>query len=288
MMASDGSSPGATPPRWVATELGTRVISAVVLGVVALGTASYGGWPFALFWLAAGVAVAVEWITVTGVKPRPVLFGLLGGGLAVLTALLLLQAEWTASLGAAGLILALTLILGRSGRDRAWAAAGFVYAAVIALIPPLVRADPALGLVGLLWMFALVWTTDVAAYFTGRRLGGPKLWPRVSPKKTWSGFIGGVVAGTLAGLVVVSVAGAFGWTAPAGLVEVGIATALASAASQLGDLGESALKRKFSVKDSSHLIPGHGGVMDRVDGFWAVAALVGLGLAGVRLAQGAA
>ena len=287
-MVSDGSSPGATPSRWISTELGTRVISAVVLGLLALGTAYYGGWPFALFWLAAGLAVAVEWVTVTGVEPRRVLFGLLGGGLAVLTGMYLFQAGLGASLGVAGLVLALVLLVARAGRDRAWAACGFVYAAVIAIIPPLVRDHAALGLVGLLWMFAVVWTTDVAAYFTGRRLGGPKLWPSVSPKKTWSGFMGGLIAGTLAGLAVVWVAESLGWAAPAGLAFIAAATAVASAASQLGDLGESALKRKFNVKDSSHLIPGHGGVMDRIDGFWAVAALMGVGLAGMRLAQGTA
>jgi phosphatidate cytidylyltransferase len=287
MMVSDGSSSGATPPRWVATELGTRVISAVVLGVVTLAAASYGGWPFALFWLAAGIAVAVEWINMTGTEPRAILLGVLGVGLAVLTGAVLLEAGPAFWLGAAGAVLLLTVLVGRSGGDRLWAAAGFIYAAILTVVPPLVRDNPALGLVGLLWMFALVWTTDVAAYFTGRRLGGPKLWPRVSPKKTWSGFMGGLIAGTLAGVIVVMAAEELGWRSPAGLLVIGLVTAVASAASQLGDLGESALKRTFNVKDSSHLIPGHGGVMDRLDGFWAVAALVGLGLVGMRLVQGA-
>jgi phosphatidate cytidylyltransferase len=132
-------------------------------------------------------------------------------------------------------------------------------------------------------MFAVVWTTDIAAYFTGRRLGGPKLWPRVSPKKTWSGFIGGVVVGTLAGLLVTVLGQRFGWTAPGSLILVTLGSAVAAVASQLGDLGESAMKRRFDVKDSSHLIPGHGGVMDRLDGFWAVAVLVGLGFLSHRL-----
>jgi phosphatidate cytidylyltransferase len=127
--------------------------------------------------------------------------------------------------------------------------------------------------------------TDIAAYFTGRRLGGPKLWPRVSPKKTWSGFTGGLVAGTAAGLLVLQVAKAAGWTAPAGFVTVAAASVVASVASQLGDLAESALKRGFEVKDSSHLIPGHGGVMDRLDGFWAVALLFGAGFAVAYLAR---
>jgi phosphatidate cytidylyltransferase len=138
----------------------------------------------------------------------------------------------------------------------------------------------------MLWMFAVVWTSDVAAYFTGRGLGGPKLWPAVSPKKTWSGFFGGLVGGTLAGLMVVSAATGLGWLPVAPLWAVALASALASVASQAGDLGESALKRRFGVKDSGQLIPGHGGAMDRLDGFWAVAVLAALGLAGAELAAG--
>jgi phosphatidate cytidylyltransferase len=234
------------------------------------------------------IAVAAEWVNMTGVQPRLPLLVVLGVGLAVLSGLFLAGAGLSLYAGATAVTLLIAAGLARSGRDRTWALAGFAYAAIISLVPPLVRDNPALGLVGLLWMFALVWTTDVAAYFTGRRLGGPKLWPRVSPKKTWSGFVGGLLAGTAAGVAVVAVAQRLGWTAPAGLWAIGLATALASAASQLGDLGESAMKRKFDVKDSSHLIPGHGGVMDRLDGFWAVAALLGLTLAGLRLSQGGA
>jgi phosphatidate cytidylyltransferase len=171
----------------------------------------------------------------------------------------------------------------RTAPDRLWAVTGLIYAAVISLVPPLVREQPDLGLVGLLWMFAVVWTTDIAAYFTGRRLGGPKLWPRVSPKKTWSGFIGGVAAGSVAGILVTVAGQRFGWNPPVGLGLVALGSAVACIASQLGDLGESALKRRYDVKDSSHLIPGHGGVMDRLDGFWAVAFLVGLGFLAHRV-----
>jgi phosphatidate cytidylyltransferase len=185
------------------------------------------------------------------------------------------------------LVTAATLVLGvavaRTARGRLWTVLGLLYAVVIAVVPPLVREHPDLGLVGLLWMFAVVWTTDIAAYFTGRRLGGPKLWPRVSPKKTWSGFVGGVAAGTLAGILVTLAGQRFGWRPPAGIGLIALGTAVASVASQLGDLGESALKRKYDVKDSSHLIPGHGGVMDRLDGFWAVAFLVGLGFVAWRV-----
>jgi phosphatidate cytidylyltransferase len=134
-------------------------------------------------------------------------------------------------------------------------------------------------------MFGVVWTTDIAAYFTGRALRGPKLAPAISPNKTWSGFVGGLIGATLVGVLVVHVGRRFGAEVQIGLVAVAIGSALASVTSQLGDLAESGLKRRFGAKDSGHLIPGHGGAMDRLDGFAAVALLCGVALAGSRLAR---
>jgi phosphatidate cytidylyltransferase len=258
------------------------VASALVLGLIALVATYSGGWLFALFWLIAGTAVLAEWISMTRVEPKLPVQIVLGAALGILTFLYLVQAELAAFAAVAGGAVLLGSILERRARDRLWALAGFFYAAVISLVPPVVRDQPELGLVGLLWMFAVVWTTDIAAYFTGRRFGGPKLWPQVSPKKTWSGFSGGLLAGVLSGVLVAVISERFGWVPPAPLGIVAGVSALASVASQLGDLGESALKRRFDVKDSSHLIPGHGGVMDRLDGFWAVALLLGLTLLGAR------
>jgi phosphatidate cytidylyltransferase len=127
-------------------------------------------------------------------------------------------------------------------------------------------------------MFGVVWSTDIAAYFTGRLIGGPKLFLRISPKKTWSGFWGGTIAGTLAGLAVAEVGRASGINLPFDRFAVAMLSAAASILGQIGDLAESGLKRHFDVKDSSHLIPGHGGVMDRLDAFWAVCVVVMLGL----------
>jgi phosphatidate cytidylyltransferase len=274
---SDGSSP-VPPPRWLATELGTRFASAVVLGLATLFLTYYGGWPFALLWLAAGIAVLVEWITTTRIANKGLLQVILGGGLAALAILRLVDTPFSAMILVAGAIVTVGMILARTGRDRLWVPAGFAYAAVIGLVPPIVRDHPALGLTGVLWMFAVTWATDVFAYFAGRHFGGPKLWPRVSPKKTWSGFTGGLLGAVVCGVAVVAGATSLGWMPLASLAMVALVSAFASVASQLGDLGESALKRHFDVKDSGHLIPGHGGVMDRVDGFWAVCALVGLAL----------
>ena len=122
-----------------------------------------------------------------------------------------------------------------------------------------VRFDPVWGFTALMFVLLIVWVTDIGGYFAGRGIGGPKLWPRVSPKKTWAGAIGGFAA---------SVAVAAGFAA-FGLGKTGpilLLGALLSIASQFGDLFESAVKRRFGVKDSSHIIPGHGGLLDRLDG----------------------
>lgn len=266
-------------------ELIARVASAVVLIPVALVAAYWGGWPFALFWLAAGVAMMVEWTNMTRVEPLRPVQTVFGVGLAVLTALFLMGTDLAASVAAALAFLVAGTLLARGGMGRVWAASGFFYAAIIVVVPPLVRAHPNLGLIGLLWMFAVVWATDIAAYFTGRALGGPKLWPAVSPKKTWSGFLGGLFAGALGGFLIAWGSQRLGLMPPFSLRNTILLSMVASVASQLGDLGESALKRHCDVKDSSHLIPGHGGVMDRLDGFWAVSLILGLVLLIIRLAE---
>jgi phosphatidate cytidylyltransferase len=122
--------------------------------------------------------------------------------------------------------------------EPGWVAAGLAYAAVIAIVPPLVREDPRLGIAAILWMFAVVWFTDIAAYFTGRALGGPKLCPAVSPKKTWSGFLGGLAAAIVAGAAVAMIASRFGWQPPVSLPVVVLVSGVASVLSQIGDLGQ--------------------------------------------------
>lgn len=240
----------------------------------ALLTAYWGGWPFALFWLAAGIAIMVEWTRMTGAEPLRLVQGVLAFGLAVLTGLFLTDASIGLFVAAALFFLAAAVLATRGTANRIWSAASFLYAAPIVLVPPIVRDHLELGILGLLWMFAVVWATDIAAYFTGRSLGGPKLCPPISPKKTWSGFIGGILAAAAAGFLVAWGGERFGLSLPFGLLGISILSVIASVASQIGDLGESALKRHCNVKDSSHLIPGHGGVMDRLDGFWAVCLIV--------------
>ena len=165
----------------------------------------------------------------------------------------------------------------RPHRDRqanapGWAVAGILYAAIVVICPVMLRRDPQAGFAALLFLFATVWSTDILAYLTGRRIGGPLLWPAVSPKKTWAGALGGLAGGVVAGSIV---AYASAGTHP---VVGGVLATVLSIAAQGGDLLESSVKRRFGAKDASALIPGHGGVMDRVDGLLvaaSVAAVIG-------------
>ncbi|WP_243368495.1 phosphatidate cytidylyltransferase [Microvirga solisilvae] len=272
----DTTEGSALPSKAPTSELKKRVLSAIVMIALALGAAWWGGWPFALFWLAAGIAMMVEWTDMTKVEPRRAVQAVFGLGLVALTFIYLSGAGFTIGVVTAVVFVAIGTLLAKGKQNKLWTAFGFVYAAVIVLVPPMVRAYPEIGLLGLIWMFGVVWATDIAAYFTGRALGGPKLCPSISPKKTWSGFLGGLFAAALAGLLVAWVGGRWGLDHSFGLWSVVALSMVASIASQIGDLGESALKRHCDVKDSSHLIPGHGGVMDRLDGFWAVSLILGI------------
>jgi phosphatidate cytidylyltransferase len=162
--------------------------------------------------------------------------------------------------------------------NPAWALAGVVYSALLFLAPFILRSDPTFGVAAILALFAIVWTTDIAGYFAGRAIGGPKLAPSISPKKTWSGAIAGLVGS----MIVIAIGAKF--LVSTNAIALLLVAALLSVVSQAGDLGESALKRRFNVKDSSQVIPGHGGVMDRLDGFWAAAlcgALIGMARGGL-------
>jgi len=217
------------------SNLTLRIISSAVMAPVTVAVAWFGGVPFVLFWTAAASIVLWEW---------------------------------------SRLVIGSTQAIRGYRWFAAWMIAGFAYASALLLAPVVLRHDPALGLDAILFVFAVVWATDIAAYFAGRAIGGPKLWAAISPNKTWSGAIGGAVGGVAAGIAVTAMAGL-------DLAPMLVLVALAlSAASQAGDLLESAIKRQFGAKDASQIIPGHGGLMDRLDGFLtAVLAAVMVGVA---------
>jgi len=247
-----------------------RVCSALVLVPLAIGTAHLGGWPFALFWSLAALGVFWEWSALVAGDGRRAVF-MAGGTALVVSCGLAAVGRFTGALvvAATGMVAAAAMA---PARQRGWAAGGVPYAGAIGIAPIALRSDSEAGFVAVIFLFAIVWTTDIVAYFVGRLIGGPKLLPRVSPKKTWSGAIGGLAAAVLAALAVAKAAGL------SGLLSIALVAAALSCVAQAGDLFESRLKRRFGAKDSSHLIPGHGGLMDRLDGFVfaaAVAALIG-------------
>lgn len=240
------------------SELGRRVASGLVLAIVAIGALWAGGWVFAGLAAMAGVAVAWEWSAmVRRVSLDAVLIVQVAGILiAVVLAVAGLPALSLVTIAIAA-ILSLLLEFGSRGH---MAALGVLYAGLPVVALTWIRGADAAGFRAALLLVLVVVATDTGAYFTGRALGGPKLMPSVSPGKTWSGLIGGAALAML-------VAGAFGVLVlgvySARLMVVG---AILAVVSQIGDLVESALKRAHGVKDSSAIIPGHGGVMDRIDG----------------------
>jgi phosphatidate cytidylyltransferase len=243
-----------------------RVIAALVLAPTAIAVAYVGGWLWTTLVTLAAIGLYVEWLTIVGAarETRVVASGAVALAIA---GLCLAQGRIDAALVV--LVLGLAAVAWLSPVRRAWTAMGFFYAGAAQFASVLVRLDQAYGFVALMLILLVVWVTDIGGYFAGRGFGGPKLWPRVSPKKTWAGAVGGF----LASLVISGGFAAFdlGKTGPMLLLG-----AVLSIASQLGDLFESAVKRRFGVKDSSHIIPGHGGLMDRLDGFVAAVILAAI------------
>ncbi|HWT31642.1 MAG TPA: phosphatidate cytidylyltransferase [Propylenella sp.] len=258
------------------SELRTRIVSAVVLAPVALATMFLGGIVFAFLVVLVAVIAFWEWTSITGaVEPFWLRIGCLVFLAVGLFAVAWSRTDWALILiGGPALV---SLIAGYRLPSPLWTGVGLAYVAIpCAGFIVLRRAEPD-GLAAILYVLIVVWATDIAAYFGGRALGGAKLWARVSPKKTRSGALSGLAAAVVAGGIVV-------WLSSAGAVIAGLVLAAPlSVASQAGDLLESALKRRFGVKDSGRIIPGHGGVLDRIDGLFAAAALawflaaVGLG-----------
>ena len=265
-----------------------RTASALVLAPLAIGLAFVGGWIFTAACTVTAGLVLWEWSRlVAGVDGECATCALVLGLPALIGAAVLAQLDIPA--GAIGVIAAaaafasqgtLGLAYRRNRHSCLWAAAGILYAAIVAMCPIWLRRDPQMGFAALLFLFATVWATDIFAYFTGRGFGGPLLAPRLSPKKTWSGAVGGLAGGVVAGVLV---AYASARTHPAA---AGVLALILSIAAQGGDLFESSVKRRFGAKDTSALIPSHGGVMDRVDGFL-VAALVAVVIGSLRFGAAA-
>jgi len=255
------------------SNLGLRILSALVLVPLALAAAYAGNWPFAIFWTLAALLVLWEWIKLIAGDGHLLMFSSCGTAIVV-AGLIAMRPRPIAAMLLVVLGALASLIFAPPLR-RTWIAGGVAYAGVMLLAPLYLRLDPQYGLEAILLLFAVVWSTDVLAYFTGRTLGGPKLCPPISPKKTWSGAVAGVLGGVLAAIALQRIFAQVGWGTfnPVAWSGLGL---LLSVAAQAGDLLESWIKRRFGAKDTGALIPGHGGVMDRLDGFWAAALIAGL------------
>jgi phosphatidate cytidylyltransferase len=257
------------------SSLRLRILSALVLAPIAIAAAWFG-WP----WLAivaaiAGAVMAWEWaclcragrIGVSGMV-------LIGAVLAAIGAAAAAQAAAGVALAIGVSLLGAAIVFGAArlerGGDPCWLALGALWIALPCVLLLWLAPIGGAGRSTVLWIFAIVWATDIGAYGFGRWLGGPLLAPRWSPRKTWTGLIGGVGCAALAGWATARILGS------SAVLPLVLASAGLAIVEQFGDLAESVAKRRFGVKDSSGLIPGHGGLLDRLDGLLAVVPAVAL------------
>lgn len=249
------------------SDLLVRTVSAAVLLVVALGAAYFGGITAGVVAGAFALAVVLEWGAITGTSSdRSFPFAVVVALAVAASGFGMIAVAWAMALATAAIAAAYT--------RGVWLPAGVIYASVLGIGLVVLRLAPEFGLTALIFLLSVVWATDSGAFFAGRTIGGPKLAPKISPKKTWAGAIGGVAAAVAAGVVAAWLTGI-----PVTFGLICVAFGL-SVFCQLGDLFESWIKRRFGAKDSGHTIPGHGGVMDRVDGLtFAAFAAIAIGTA---------
>ena len=256
-------------------DLRTRILTAIILIPLALYAVYAGSWPFQVFLIVVGAGLLMECSRLIHPDIKPVWWGSASLYLALLV---ILDLSLSALFGAWAAGVIMLMLLHMSGRESARAVMiAFVYCGGFIIAFKWLRGDSPAGFLICLFIFAIVWSTDIFAYFVGRLIGGPKLWPAVSPSKTWAGAIGGASAAMLISLAFINL------FQGVGSILFVLMALMTSVASQAGDLWESALKRRAGVKDSGNLLPGHGGIFDRVDGLIAAVWVVMLILLFINL-----
>lgn len=255
MIEATGSPQGAN---W--RDLGIRTLSSAILIPAVLVDVWLGDAWFHLLVALLAVMMAHEWTNI--VHERSSSQFALHAAAALCGAFLPMSHGWETSLAVISVILVLSIALAMAQHRRLnlWVMSGVAYVGLPAMAFVILRGENQSGMLAIMWLFAVVWAADICAYFAGRIIGGPKLAPRISPKKTWAGLVGAIAGGAAAGAAV-----AYG-TGLADIALLGLLGGALAIVEQSGDLFESALKRHYGVKDSGRLIPGHGGVLDRVDG----------------------
>jgi phosphatidate cytidylyltransferase len=264
-------------------EVLVRTISGVTLGVFVLVLTWFGGIGFRLLSVAIMVMVFFEWFRIVQTKTLSRRIWVVGCATMVAVGVFLLAGSALLAISLAACGAALTVLMRRLEGLDLWPALGLIYAGFFGVAFAELRNSGEFGFAVMIFLFAIIWSTDIFAFFGGRALGGPKLAPAISPKKTWSGFLCGLAGGVVAGLIA-----AYIFSAP-NYLWIATLSIVLSFSGQLGDLFESALKRRFEVKDSGDLIPGHGGVMDRMDSmiFAAFTAyIIGVAVTGTGLVEG--
>lgn len=252
------------------SNLQLRILSALILGPAAIAVVWLGEWYLFVFLCAAGAGMSIEWAKLCKATGTSLVATMVLTNVVALGLLQFDMPKEAIGLIAAGVLQAFIFLRTDKSAEFKPVLAGIPYITLACLAMLWLRSLPEHGLATVLWLAIVVVAMDIGAYFSGRSIGGPKMAPKISPGKTWAGLCGGFICAALAGY-------AFGmvYQSPQMLVLALISGVLGLAA-QLGDLIESALKRRAGVKDSGNLIPGHGGLLDRFDGFLTVMPLAAL------------
>lgn len=242
----------------VSSELFQRVVAATILIPVALAAVYFGGWAFSLLAAIAVTLMICEWEPATGGERtgRHTLVGIITA-LAALSVVSFGSFQWALILIGVGTFVDL-IVPRRHGTYSHWPAVGLIAIGIPAVCLVWLRGASE-GMTVIVWLLVVLWATDSGAYFVGKWIGGARLAPTISPGKTWAGFVGGTGAGVLVGVATVTV------LPDISTIRAVLASILVSLAGQGGDLAVSAVKRRFGVKDMGTIIPGHGGVLDRLD-----------------------